>query len=80
MKKKFTKILEPLQQWVDKESVIVTDYTVDRATCLLMGFNYIVQNSHGIPSTPEQPTNQAIMEYLRKVIPKMFQVSLFSCI
>ncbi|XP_073985285.1 zinc finger domain-containing protein relative of woc isoform X4 [Rhodnius prolixus] len=76
MKKKFTKILEPLQQWVDKESVIVTDYTVDRATCLLMGFNYIVQNSHGIPSTPEQPTNQAIMEYLRKVIPKMFQNTL----
>ncbi|KAK9496729.1 hypothetical protein O3M35_013022 [Rhynocoris fuscipes] len=76
LKKKFMKILEPLQQWVDKDSIIITDYTVDRTTCHKMGFANIIQNSHGTPTTPDQPTNQTIMDYLRKVIPKMFQNTL----
>lgn len=71
-KKRFAKILEPLQGWVSKDSVILTDLTVDKGTLLTMGFKYINQAAGADGKYP----NANIMEYLRTVVPRMFQNTL----
>lgn len=70
-KRRFMKILEPLINWVHPESYIITDLTVDKHTLLSMGFKYVHQASSSDPSS-----NNVIMEYLRKVVPRMFQNTL----
>ncbi|CAG9771175.1 unnamed protein product [Ceutorhynchus assimilis] len=67
-KKRFCKILEPLAQWVHPSSTIVTDLTVDKATLQSMGFNQVIQNTG--------ESNKTIMEYLRRIVPRMFQNTL----
>lgn len=47
-KKRFAKILEPLADWVYKESTILTDLTVDKNVLHSMGFKSIVQVSEVI--------------------------------
>jgi pogo transposable element with ZNF domain len=42
-KKRFAKILEPLNSWVHRESIILTDLTVDKGTLHSMGYKTIVQ-------------------------------------
>jgi hypothetical protein len=42
-KKRFAKILEPLADWVAKESTILTDLTVDKNVLHSMGFKSIQQ-------------------------------------
>ncbi|KAJ1526691.1 hypothetical protein ONE63_008271 [Megalurothrips usitatus] len=76
-KRRFLKILEPLRHWVHKDSVIVTDFTVDKGTLLGMGFSQVHQSN--IPDPPNQTaklSNQNIMEYLRRIVPRMFQSTL----
>lgn len=71
-KKRFSKILEPIQQWVHPQSILVADLTVDKQTLTNMGYTNIVQSSlsdYGV-------NNRTIMEYLRRIVPRMFQNTL----
>ncbi|XP_077295216.1 zinc finger domain-containing protein relative of woc [Arctopsyche grandis] len=72
-KKRFQKILEPLAQWVHPDSIILTDLTVDKGTLLQMGFKTVHQVSNNEPS---KNSNINIMEYLRRIVPRMFQNTL----
>ncbi|CAH2011012.1 unnamed protein product [Acanthoscelides obtectus] len=70
-KKRFSKILEPVFQWVHPQSILVADLTVDKQTLHNMGFQNVVQNS-----SSEYGNNRAIMDYLRRIVPRMFQNTL----
>lgn len=71
-KKRFSKILEPILSWVHPESIIVTDLTVDKGTLHNMGFKHVQQSTANNPTN----SNQTIMEYLRRIVPRMFQNTL----
>lgn len=71
-KKRFAKILEPLTGWVHKHSIITTDLTVDKSTLTSMGYKFVNQST-----TPDgKYHNSNIMDYLRTVVPRMFQNTL----
>ncbi|KAL1500887.1 hypothetical protein ABEB36_006308 [Hypothenemus hampei] len=71
-KKRLTKILEPLVQWVHPQSTIITDMTVDKATLHQMGFLKVIQST----TIETSKSNRTIMEYLRRIVPRMFQNTL----
>lgn len=74
-KKRFQKILEPLTSWVHQSSVVLTDLTVDKGTLVSMGFKNVHQSSsHG--DQAGRNSNANIMEYLRRIVPRMFQNTL----
>lgn len=73
-KKRFQKILEPLNNWVHPSSTILTDLTVDKGTLVSMGFKNVQQTSSH--SEQSGTTNANIMEYLRRIVPRMFQNTL----
>jgi len=76
-KERFRKIFEMLTIWVNKESKIFTDFSVDRDTLTQLGFHNVVQCS--LQSSSNNPnTNSQVMDYLKKVVPKMFQNTLSS--
>ncbi|XP_069703661.1 uncharacterized protein [Periplaneta americana] len=76
-KRRFVKILEPLEQWVDKDSIILTDFTVDKGTLHNMGFSSVYQVSiSDAPAPQNKYSNQNVMEYLRRIVPRMFQNTL----
>ena len=63
--------------WLHADSKIVTDYSVDKETLLRLGFRNVCQCSLSqAGSQRPENTNQQIMEYLKKVVPKMFQNTL----
>lgn len=71
-KKRFAKILEPLEHWVHPNSTIITDLTVDKGTLQQMGFTTVMQ-----PAVNDcVNSNKAIMDYLRRIVPRMFQNTL----
>lgn len=73
-KKRFSKILEPLAGWVHKDSIILTDLTVDKGTLNNMGYKSVQQVS---PSDANNKNSNAnIMDYLRRIVPRMFQNTL----
>ncbi|XP_062559307.1 uncharacterized protein LOC134224091 [Armigeres subalbatus] len=73
-KKRFSKILEPLAGWVHKDSIILTDLTVDKGTLNNMGYKIVQQVS---PSDANNKNSNAnIMDYLRRIVPRMFQNTL----
>ncbi|XP_053603160.1 uncharacterized protein row [Plodia interpunctella] len=74
-KKRFQKILEPLGNWVHTSSIILTDLTVDKGTLVSMGFKNVHQSSSHADQ-PSRNTNANIMEYLRRIVPRMFQNTL----
>ncbi|KAI5640661.1 hypothetical protein NE865_06979 [Phthorimaea operculella] len=74
-KKRFQKILEPLNNWVNPASVILTDLTVDKGTLVNMGFKNVHQSSSHADQ-PQRNSNANIMEYLRRIVPRMFQNTL----
>lgn len=76
-KRRFVKLLEPLLDWVHKDSIIITDFTIDKGTLYNMGFNSVHQVSV-IENTPQvnKYSNQEVMDYLRTVVPKIFQSTL----
>ncbi|XP_049884360.1 uncharacterized protein LOC126379564 [Pectinophora gossypiella] len=74
-KKRFQKILEPLTNWVHPSSVILTDLTVDKGTLVSMGFKNVHQSSSH-SDQPARHSNANIMEYLRRIVPRMFQNTL----
>jgi len=74
---RFSKIFEPLPIWINPNSKIVTDYSVDRETLSRMGFKNVAQCTLNAAQTQRSDTtNQQIMDYLKKVVPKMFQNTL----
>ncbi|XP_055643699.1 uncharacterized protein LOC129779937 [Toxorhynchites rutilus septentrionalis] len=73
-KKRFSKILEPLSGWVHKDSVILTDLTVDKGTLNNMGYKIVQQVSPSEASGKHSNAN--IMDYLRRIVPRMFQNTL----
>ncbi|XP_050324080.1 uncharacterized protein LOC126755504 [Bactrocera neohumeralis] len=73
-KKRFQTILEPLQRWVHKDSVICIDLTVDKMTLYSMGFKNIIQAA--ATDSSAKHTNSAVMDYLRRIVPRMFQNTL----
>ena len=73
----FKQILSPLPTWVVKSSKILTDYSVDKATLNSMGYTAIEQSNTSSVQNRRTATNRSIiMEYLREIVPKMFQVRL----
>jgi len=74
---RFGKIFETLPIWINKNSKIVTDYSVDRETLSRLGFKNVSQCTLNAAQTQRSDTtNQQIMDYLKKVVPKMFQNTL----
>ncbi|KAJ8869850.1 hypothetical protein PR048_028859 [Dryococelus australis] len=70
-------ILEPLENWVEKDSIILTDFTVDKGTLHTMGFTQVYQVSVSEASSANNKfSNQNVMEYLRRIVPRMFQNTL----
>lgn len=55
------------------DSIILTDLTVDKGTLLQMGFKTVHQVSN---NEPAKYSNINIMEYLRRIVPRMFQNTL----
>ncbi|XP_055606963.1 uncharacterized protein LOC129754765 [Uranotaenia lowii] len=73
-KKRFSKILEPLTGWVHRDSIILTDLTVDKGTLNNMGYKSVQQVA---PSEANNKNSNAnIMDYLRRIVPRMFQNTL----
>lgn len=75
-KRKFNSILYPLKDWVHMESKIYTDFTVDKSTLYEMGYTNVVQTSINEHTARNLNSNYTVMEYLRKIVPRMFQNTL----
>ncbi|XP_039278368.1 uncharacterized protein LOC111062200 isoform X1 [Nilaparvata lugens] len=76
-KKKFKTVLESMEHLVHKNSIIYTDFTIDKSTLQSMGFKNIIQSSNIDPNKKVlKDSNINIMEYLKKAVPKMFQNTL----
>ncbi|XP_078053044.1 relative of woc [Augochlora pura] len=75
-KRRFNNILHPLKEWVHTDSKIMTDFTVDKSTLEEMGFNYVMQSAFSEQNPRNVMSNYHIMEYLRKIVPRMFQNTL----
>ncbi|XP_049536270.1 uncharacterized protein LOC125951457 isoform X1 [Anopheles darlingi] len=73
-KKRFAKILEPLAVWTHKESLIVTDLTVDKSTLNCMGYKHVLQTPTA--EAAFKNSNANVMNYLRSIVPRMFQSTL----
>lgn len=75
-KRRFNNILHPLKEWVHKDSKILTDFTVDKTTLYELGFTNITQATFTDQNPRNVSSNYHIMEYLRKIVPRMFQNTL----
>lgn len=75
-KRRFNNILNPLKDWVHKDSTILTDFTVDKSTLQEMGFTNVTQSAFSEQNPRNATSNYHIMEYLRKIVPRMFQNTL----
>nr|XP_012142642.1 PREDICTED: uncharacterized protein LOC100881864 isoform X4 [Megachile rotundata] len=75
-KQRFNNILHPLKEWVHTDSKIMTDFTVDRNTLEEMGFYHVTQSAFSDQTPRNFMSNYHIMEYLRKIVPRMFQNTL----
>jgi pogo transposable element with ZNF domain len=70
LRKRFSKILEPLTSWVHPASTILTDFSIDKSTLQALGFNTVIQNNATDTGTMvggKWRNNSNIMDYLRKV-------------
>lgn len=72
MKRRFQKALEPLLRWVHKSSEVVIDCTVDKGTLISYGYSRVMQ-----VSGDQNASGYKIMDYLKVVIPRMFQVIIY---
>ncbi|XP_050447786.1 uncharacterized protein LOC126849694 isoform X3 [Cataglyphis hispanica] len=75
-KRRFINILHPLKEWVHTDSKIMTDFTVDKSTLHDMGYNHVMQSAFAEQTSRNLMSNYHIMEYLRKIVPRMFQNTL----
>jgi hypothetical protein len=72
---RFARIFRPLPTWIRRDSRIIADFSVDRERLINMGYTNVFQCSAGANAKRADNTNATIMEYLKKVVPRMFQVS-----
>ncbi|KAI4481592.1 hypothetical protein M0802_013912 [Mischocyttarus mexicanus] len=75
-KRRFNNILHPLKEWVHIDSKIMTDFTVDKSTLQELGFLNVTQSAFSDQNPRNFMSNYHIMEYLRKIVPRMFQNTL----
>ncbi|XP_015187397.1 PREDICTED: uncharacterized protein LOC107072179 isoform X2 [Polistes dominula] len=75
-KRRFNNILHPLKNWVHTDSRIMTDFTVDKSTLQELGFLNVTQSAFSDQNPRNFMSNYHIMEYLRKIVPRMFQNTL----
>ncbi|XP_032672689.1 uncharacterized protein LOC116844778 isoform X2 [Odontomachus brunneus] len=75
-KRRFNNILNPLKEWVHTDSQIMTDFTVDKSTLLDMGYRNVIQSAFSEQNPRNLMSNYYIMEYLRRIVPRMFQNTL----
>ena len=61
--------------WVLKGSKILTDYSIDKDRLRTMGYSVIVQCNASAQNRRTTDSNGNVMDYLKKIVPKMFQVS-----
>ena len=73
---RFTKIFEMLPTWLDSNAAIVTDFSVDKETLTSIGYTNVTQCSLSVMSARKNTSNSQIMDYLKKVVPRMFQNTL----
>jgi len=73
---RFNQILAPLPVWVLKGSKILTDYSIDKDRLRTMGYSVIVQCNASAQNRRTTDSNGNVMDYLKKIVPKMFQNSL----
>jgi len=74
---RIAQIFMPLHAWVNKQSFILIDSSMDKTLLEGMGFLHVSQkssNNSKISSTV--PTNVNVMNYLKNIVPKMFQNTL----
>lgn len=71
---RFNQILAPLPVWVLKGSKILTDYSIDKDRLKGMGYTNIVQCNASAQNRRTTDSNGNVMDYLKKIVPKMFQV------
>jgi len=71
---RFAKIFEPLPIWVDYNTRIMTDLSIDKDRLSRLGYANVTQCNPQAKSVAQ--TNQQVMEYLKRVVPKMFQNNL----
>ncbi|CAG7837411.1 unnamed protein product [Allacma fusca] len=71
-------ILSPLNIWVEKASTLLIDGSIEQDLLLEMGFKNLVQcqSPNDEDYDPNAPTNVNVMNYLKHVVPKMFQNTL----
>lgn len=70
----FKQILAPLPNWVVKSSKILTDYSVDKESLKSLGYTDIEQCNTSLPNGRTTTNKSIIMEYLKEIVPNMFQV------
>lgn len=75
-KRRFNNILHPLKDWVHMDSKIMTDFTVDKSTLQELGFANVTQAAFSDQNPRNFLSNYHVMEYLRKIVPRMFQNTL----
>eukprot|EP00096_Caligus_rogercresseyi_P011423 TRINITY_DN448_c0_g1_i3.p1 TRINITY_DN448_c0_g1~~TRINITY_DN448_c0_g1_i3.p1 ORF type:complete len:547 (+),score=214.53 TRINITY_DN448_c0_g1_i3:25-1641(+) len=74
---RFSRIFEPLPNWIQKSSRIITDLSVDEEQLYRLGYKSVVQCSVNAPKHAENiSTNASVMDFLKKTVPKMFQNNL----
>lgn len=71
---RFARIFKPLPTWIRRDSRIIADFSVDRERLINMGYTNVFQCSAGASVKRADNTNATIMDYLKKVVPRMFQV------
>lgn len=63
--------------FVHKETIILTDNTIDKSIFLQVGFKNVIQRNldlAGTASISNLERNNTVMEYLRVIVPRLFQV------
>lgn len=71
---RFNEILAPLSIWVLKDSKILTDYSIDKDRLNSMGYTDILQCNMSVQNRRTTDSNGNVMDYLKKIVPKMFRV------
>lgn len=70
---KFAHLYRPMPVWVQKGSKIIADNSIDKERLLNMGYVHVLGSTYNRRNT--DGSNGRIMEYLNKIVPKVFTVS-----
>ena len=70
---KFATLYRALPVWVQKGTKIIADNSIDKERLFTMGYINVLQSSYNRRNT--DGSNGQIMDYLNKIVPKVFTVS-----